>query len=86
MRTKNPYSTRGRVSTALEYAEKMLTDQARFGGLGTYDGPPIPTTEKEVDAFIKARIRIYVQTWLIPPLRAAANNLTPKKKDEVAPH
>jgi len=79
VRTKNPYSTRGRVSAALTAAEKMLTDGVHFGGFGTYEGPPLPKTEKEVDAFIKARIRLYVETWLIKPLQVAAKKLEPPK-------
>jgi hypothetical protein len=51
---------RGLVGTALEYTEKLI-------GTGRYDAG--------IEPEVKECIRLYVETWVLPPLRKANEKL-----------
>jgi hypothetical protein len=61
---KSAHSKSGLAKTALEAANDMLTSNSSFSLYREVTLKP-----EEIDAFVKERIRIYVQTWLLPPLR-----------------
>ena len=43
---------------------------------------PLPKTEQEVDAFIKERIRLHHQSWIIDPLRSILHKLGAPEQEE----
>jgi hypothetical protein len=63
-------SLRGHIYEALKMTEGLLNDGSGFAQLHESE-PPLPKSEAEVDAFIKERIRPYVETWILPELRRA---------------
>ena len=79
MSRKSKYSLRGQIDEALRAAEGMLSDRSNFEPMGI-DGVTLPKTLKEVDAFVKETIRLYVESWLLPPLRGAREKLNKPKK------
>ncbi len=60
---------------ALKVLRHRLTlTNARFASIGPVDTDPtmrLPTSEDQVDAFIRARTRIWRESWVVPVL----NNL-----------
>lgn len=71
MGNKRNNSLRGRIASALKATEGLLNDGSCFKHLHSRE--PLPKTEDEVNAFIKDRIRLYVETWILPDLRSALN-------------
>lgn len=69
----------GAAKLVKEGLDKARMSRACFSGLRSF-ASPLPKTETEVDAFIKERIRIYMETWVYPPLEAAIAKLERKPK------
>lgn len=49
----------------------LYMDRASFSSIIPSLDPPefkLPASEQEVDRFIKARVRLYMQSWCIAPL------------------
>ena len=55
---------------AVEHAEMEHADFGSFWVQGEKE-LPLPTTDKQVTPFIRQRTRVYRDSWLIRPLRAA---------------
>jgi hypothetical protein len=43
-------------------------ERADFSTIRTTADPPLPTSEAEVDAFVKSRTKLYMDTWVIPKI------------------
>lgn len=80
MSSRNPTSLRGRIESAKENVEKMIsTDEysAHFVGFGD---PPCPDDRDAANDWIKDRIRLYVKTWVLPELDFVRKKITRRDK------
>lgn len=56
---------------AMELAIKRARfEKAGFWKIAPRENEKLPATEAEVDAFIRDRTQLYIETWLIPLLEA----------------
>lgn len=60
-----------------EARETLTFEDARFDHIGcTPAGDPLPTSEREVNDFIRRRTAVYLDTWVRPILKQASDKLT----------
>lgn len=78
-RTEN--SLRGRIQTALDNTKKLIGREQYSAALYPCGGaPPYPETGTNDDKnnWIKDRLELYVETWILPNLEAALKKVTKK--------
>lgn len=75
-RSRTQFSLRGAIEKALKHARM---DNCYFAETMLKPEFPLPKTEKEVDAFIKGRTKLWRESWLIPPLERALEKV--KRRD-----
>jgi hypothetical protein len=81
-RSRTQFSLRGALEKALSVARM---DNCSFESTVLRPDYPLPKSEKEVDAFIKGRTKIWRDSWLVPPLERALEKVQRRdgeKKEE----
>lgn len=66
------YSLRGHLEEGVKMAEKMIaTDQYSAAYISFAQDCDCPTKPDEANNWVKDQIRLYMETWVLPELRAA---------------
>jgi hypothetical protein len=71
-----PYIKASELRELEDVLRHATLNTSSFGHIGTMaDGADFPVDEREVDAFIRERTRIYRRSWILSPLLRVINTL-----------
>lgn len=69
------------IDSLKDILQHTRLEHANFSQIYTGQTFNYPTNEKEADEFVKQRVKLYNESWVISPLEDAINDLEQFNKD-----